>query len=1072
MADENETPQDILEAGDFPAVDSKQRRRWRRIALGSGIAVVLAVGYAWLTREQIAGNVIQSRLDEYGIAGTYHIESIGPRRQVLTDIVIGDPRRPDLTIERVEVSLAPTFGLPRIDTVRLVRPRLYGAWRDGKVSFGVLDHYLYERKTEEPTRLPDIDLVLEDGRARIETPLGRVGAAARGMGNLASGFKGSVAVVAPGIAAEDCRGANAVLAGKLTTSLGRPYFRGPLSIERLDCAGISLTRSTLALDVRSDRELAVVEARSVLKAGRGSAMDAGWSSITGKLDANWREGLLTGRYDLAANEVSSPYLRIGKLQSSGSLRARGGAASFEWQGDLDGRGAAMGGPLASSLAKWRHSSQGTLAAPILARIADVMRRETPGSRLAADFTLRRRDGQFALVVPSAHLRGTSGATLLSVSRVQLGLGDKPQLSGNFTSGGGLPPITGRMEQAAGASATINVSMAPYRAGSASIALPELVLAQQGDGTLRFGGRIEADGEIPGGFVKGMDLPLSGTWSDRSGLALWRNCAPIAVERLTLASMELAGPMLQLCPAAKGRAIVETGSGQTRIAARLPGLDLVGRLGASPLRIRGGAVAIAPGGQVTLKDLDVTLGPPASATRLALSRLDMKVGGETTGSFAGAAFGLYSVPLDIREGTGNWRYAGGRLEIRGASITVEDRKTDDRFQPLVARDAGLTLADNVITADALLRNPASDRPVTRLALRHVLETGAGDARLAVEQLRFDDKLQPDMLSRLLLGVIANAAGAVTGEGRIDWNERGVTSSGDFGTDALDFAAAFGPAQGVSGKVHFTDLVGLTTAPNQVLTVRSINPGIEVFDGRIGYELTNGEVLTLHDARWPFLGGTLVMDPVAMRIGVAETRKYVLHLDGVDAGQFVQRMELGNISATGLFDGTIPLVFDENGGRVEHGVLRSREPGGNLSYVGELTYKDLSPMANIAFDALRSLDYRKMRVELDGPLTGEIVTRVIFDGIRQGTSAKRNIVTRQIAKLPIRFNVNIHAPFYRLITSLKSMYDPAMVRDPRELGLLDRFGNPVEKPQLSPKAVLPAKITGNESTVQRPESEDAP
>ena len=84
--------------------------------------------------------------------------------------------------------------------------------------------------------------------------------------------------------------------------------------------------------------------------------------------------------------------------------------------------------------------------------------------------------------------------------------------------------------------------------------------------------------------------------------------------------------------------------------------------------------------------------------------------------------------------------------------------------------------------------------------------------------------------------------------------------------------------------------------------------------------------------------------------------MLVIEGLNAARFVERMDLANISATGTFDGAMPLVFDENGGRIEGGSLMSRPPGGNVSYVGALTYKDLSTMANFAFDALNSIDYR--------------------------------------------------------------------------------------------------------------------
>jgi hypothetical protein len=325
------------------------------------------------------------------------------------------------------------------------------------------------------------------------------------------------------------------------------------------------------------------------------------------------------------------------------------------------------------------------------------------------------------------------------------------------------------------------------------------------------------------------------------------------------------------------------------------------------------------------------------------------------------------------------------------------------------------------------------------------------------------------------VIANVAGTVTGTGRIDWTEDGITSSGRFSSDSLDFAAAFGPVHGASGTIEFTDLLGLTTAPNQRLRVASINPGIEVADGEIGIELRNGEVLALTGATWPFMGGTLTMHPVELRIGATEERRYVLEIAGLDAARFVEYMELENMAATGTFDGTVPLVFDAEGnGHVVGGLLLSRPPGGNVSYVGQLTYEDMGAIPNFAFDALRSLDYRQMRVTLDGDLTGEIVTRVRMDGVSQGAGARENFLTRKIASLPIRVDVNIRAPFYSLIGNIRAMYDPLAIRDPRDLGLIDAQGNAIrrEAPAPPPAPIGPEDLTPDEAVIQRRESEDTP
>jgi hypothetical protein len=163
-----------------------------------------------------------------------------------------------------------------------------------------------------------------------------------------------------------------------------------------------------------------------------------------------------------------------------------------------------------------------------------------------------------------------------------------------------------------------------------------------------------------------------------------------------------------------------------------------------------------------------------------------------------------------------------------------------------------------------------------------------------------------------------------------------------------------------------------------------------------------------------------------------------------------------------------------------MLVSRPPGGNVSYVGALTYEDLSAMANFAFDALKSLDYTHMTVGMDGSLEGEIVTRVRFDGVKQGAGAKRNILTRAVGDLPLQFNINIRAPFYRLITSVKAMYDPAFIEDPRTLGLVDKDGKPVRgtvngvRDGGLPVLVLPVPSSSPSpsSDVQPPESGKLP
>jgi hypothetical protein len=202
----------------------------------------------------------------------------------------------------------------------------------------------------------------------------------------------------------------------------------------------------------------------------------------------------------------------------------------------------------------------------------------------------------------------------------------------------------------------------------------------------------------------------------------------------------------------------------------------------------------------------------------------------------------------------------------------------------------------------------------------------------------------------------------------------------------------------------------------------------------------------------------MLPTKLQLGGAAVRRFELRLSGINAAKLITHMEVSNLAATGQFDGRIPLVFDQNGGRVVNGELVSRPGGGSVSYVGELTYRDLTPMANLAFRTLRDVSFKDMRIWLDGDLAGEVVTRVSMSGLRQGKGASRNFLTRQIAKLPLQFNVNIRAPFYQLIGSLRSLYDSSYIGDPREKGLsLPSFPAQPDKSQPTKTATIQPSVS---------------
>jgi hypothetical protein len=436
---------------------------------------------------------------------------------------------------------------------------------------------------------------------------------------------------------------------------------------------------------------------------------------------------------------------------------------------------------------------------------------------------------------------------------------------------------------------------------------------------------------------------------------------------------------------------------------------------------------------TGSDVAVRLGPASALNRLDAATMSGRFGGKgVTGTFAGLSGRLANVPLLIGQGKGDWAVRDGRVSA-GGSLLISDSVEPSRFYPLVTNDFRMALIDNRIAASGWLSDPDTGTRIVHADIDHHLATGRGRALLDVPGIRFDENYQPEQLTRLTTGVFALVRGVLKGQGEIAWNERGSQSSGTFSTDDMDFAASFGPVEGLSTTLHFTDLLGLVSAPGQLAQTRLIRTGIDVYDGQIRYQLLPGLQVKVESGRWPFAGGELILEETILDFSKPSAKRLTFRVEGMDAARFVQQMEFSNISATGTFDGVIPMVFDERGGRIVDGRLIARPEGGTLSYIGELTDKDLGAYGKLAFDALKSMQYKKLTIVLNGSLEGEFVAGIELDGVArdpalsvapkggiQAMVARRAL--NQLARIPFEFNITVKGPFRTLLATTRSLEDP--------------------------------------------------
>jgi hypothetical protein len=549
-----------------------------------------------------------------------------------------------------------------------------------------------------------------------------------------------------------------------------------------------------------------------------------------------------------------------------------------------------------------------------------------------------------------------------------------------------------------------------------------------------------------GRVEGLDLPVSATVGPNGAFTVNSACAALSFNRLAIAGTTIVRASLPLCPVG-GALVVRSAAGGLYGGARIASPRLRGRVGDQPLTMTGRALTVSIGKPgFRMDDVAVRLGDPASPTRLDLKALAGTVGRQGLGGrFEGASGKIGAVPLLISEGDGDWRLASSVLTLNGALKVADAEQASPRFHPLIANDVRLSLKGGKIDTTATLREPRSSAPVASVTIRHDLSSGAGDAVLEVDQLRFAERgLQPEAITPLALGIVANVEGRVIGQGRIRWRDGIVSSDGEFSTPGSNLAAAFGPVTGVKGTIRFTDLLGLVSAPDQQVTVAEINPGIAVTNGVIRYQLLPDRKLAVASGEWPFSGGTLTLDPTVLDMANPVARRLTFRIAGLDSATFVQQLEFKNISVTGKFDGILPIVFDSRGGRIENGELKVRPEGGTLSYVGDVTNANLGRIARIAFDALKSMRYRQLTIELNGDLDGEIVSKVRFDGTNdkpEESAQKGGIIGRILApvtRLPFRFTITIAAPFRGLVNSAQTFVDPSIILRNSRAGAIPAVG----------------------------------
>ena len=1008
-----------------------RRRRWPRVLLAFLLLAGLAFLIAWLLRFSIAEDFIDRELARRGVQASYTVKRIGFRRQRLENLVIGDPRRPDLTARWVEVELSwGGFAYPRVALITARGVRMRGRIVNGRVTLGQVDRLL-PPPSGAPFRLPDQRIDVADAAIALETPAGPIGIALSGRGNLANGFRGNMAAVARTLRFGECQVAAPRASVDVAVTAHRPTFTGPVTAQNLRCEHVALAAP------RFDARITLAEA---FNSWRGetrvaaAAMQAGPNRLAaprGSLTLDGNVERMRGRVALGSGPASVSRFRARTMRIRGDYQLSPRRGHVALDGDLALGHFTIPGALRPAAAALR-SLGGSPVGPIGERLAGALLRATEGGAEArAHVRVLSRDGAGHVQFQDLDVAARSGARLRATSGSGITFSwpsDLLRTDGSFAlSGGGLPDARFTLRQARpGGPIQGSGTIAPLAAGASRLALGEVRFTAQPDGTTRIETRATVTGAFRGGRIEGLTVPIAGRLAG-GGFVFGERCAPASFVRLQLETLTLGPSRLALCPT--GRALAwKAPGGRVQGGAEVRGLRLAGRLGRSPIAIEAARARFnLADGSFTGTNVEVRLQGSIGPHRLQVAELSGRFAGrDAAGRFGGLSGKLANVPLLLSEGSGRWAVARGNLAVEGR-VMVADEREPSRFHPLLSDDFRLTLANNRIRAEGWLKHPASGTRIVRATVDHDLRTGVGGAGLDVPGIRFAlDGLQPEDLTRLTVGVVALVDGTLTGRGRIDWRPGSTTSSGTFSTENARLAASFGPVEGLTTTVHFTDLLRLESAPGQVARIDRIRAGIDVVDGTIRYQLRPGSIVQIEGGQWPFAGGELLLQPTLLDFSRPETRYLTFQVVGLDAARFVDQLGITVIDLTGIFDGVLPMEFDVRGGRIVGGRLEARPGGGTLSYAGEIDRENMPLQGRLAFDALKSMRYSRFDVRLDGALAGEFLSRIRLDGITLASAD--SWIMRRFANIPFRFNIQIRGPLRAVIATARGMKDPSLLIQP--------------------------------------------
>lgn len=989
-----------------PQPEPRQPRRGARSAVRTAL-IVLLIGILllmvlaaalYLNRRAAARELLVGWLDRKGIDADVEVEQLEIDGFV-GKISIGDPRNPDFKVARVEVDYA--LGMPWSQNglgvtpsrIRLVRPLARASWKAGKFSLGSLDP-LIEEFTAKPPR-PDQRaplVIIEGGRARIDTEYGPVQVLADARVDDSKLMRLSARLPAASLKSgeTEARGLSAVV--DLTTTGDRVALKVEAAADHFTVGDAGGTAARLSLtgdlpypDLKRRRGdgRAVIAARLTADALSAGGIESRKAHATLDFDGlteGWIETFQIigkGQTRMRAQHLSGQGLETRGAElalSRADIMVKRGQRGLEWR---------VASPavirLASGSAAGTRLSQAVLTSDGLTAGGrdDAFEAQGPlalsaGQLVSGDLSLSQARGRLDLDLVRDGVTRMRATGALSAARASWpGLGaptrdDLPEMAELKRAMGAFGLDAPGVRLAAGSAGTELILTRPMTARPANGGVLTLTPAktplfaaqagQAGGGALgltsqRGGGLPEAQIVVPswsltpGGFRATLDgkaaldfgparnitLATQGELVSNGGRLTYttRDCIPLSVERLELGENDVTDINGRFCPAETPLIMVANGAWRA---------------------------------QGALADVDATA--PFLAMRFSDAQGRLVVDGKP---------------------------AGLSMTATVSRAQVADTTTPLRFLPLKAVGEARLNGDVWSGGFDLTR---LEHAIGRISLRHDGQAEAGGVTISAPDLAFSQYgLQPSDLSPLAADYLKSPVEGSAGfEGRIDWSPTTATSSGVVTIPELDFTSPAGKVQGMKGRIEFTSLTPLITAPDQVLTINRLETVTPLTDLELRFALDE-KFLSLAGGKIEAAGGRISIETINVPLTPGEAWGGVILVEQVQLNELMKSANLQDkAQLDAVVSGRLPFTYAPDvGWRISGGILNAVRPG-RLSIQPEV-FDDLdagaaavegetplppNTMQDLAYQAMQDLAISDLSAKVNSLDAGRLGVRFHIHG----------------------------------------------------------------------------------------------